>query len=165
MMMAHGPWVIIIYSRREMGGGGGQWAGQGYFGQFFNFVFPHVSVVCARIIRRCSDGWLAGFFDCLLACLLPSFLACLLAWLLESCLRCSLLLRFSFTPKKKPYLYYLPSVFFFRHLHYNNSPHTLHACAGRIPFLYFTWGSFVGFLPIVKVGNRATSFDSIDLQG
>jgi hypothetical protein len=72
--------------------GGG---GQGYFGQFFNFVFPHVSVVCARIIRRCSVDLLAGFFDCFLPC----FLACF------ACLRVAyaarLLLRFSFTPKNK----------------------------------------------------------------
>ncbi len=46
---------------------------------FLIFVFPHVSVVCARIIRRCSDGWLAGFFDCFLASFLPCLLACLLA--------------------------------------------------------------------------------------
>jgi hypothetical protein len=75
MMMGHGPWVIIIYSRREMGGGGGQWGAKDILANFFIFVFPHVSVVCARIIRRCIVGWLAGFFDCFL----PSLPACLLA--------------------------------------------------------------------------------------
>ncbi len=82
-----GPWAMgdhHLFTERD---GRWRWAvgggGQGYFGQFFNFVFPHVSVVCARIIRRCSVGLLAGFFDCFLP-LLP----CLLC-LLESCLRCS----------------------------------------------------------------------------
>jgi hypothetical protein len=55
---------------------------------------------------------LVGWLVFLIASFLPSFLACLLG-----CLRVAyaarLLLRFSFTPKKqKPYLYYLPSVFF-----------------------------------------------------
>ncbi len=77
-----GPWAMGDHHLFTARDGRWRWAvrGEGYFGPFFNFVFPHVSVVCARIIRRCSLGLLAGFFW------VASFLACLL----ESCLRCSL---------------------------------------------------------------------------